>query len=910
MKKLHFSRSRILHTIHAAAIALLLVATTAARAVPVATGDGHGNVTVSGSGTEFVYSGSAPNLASGGTLTVASGSTIANTVNPYILGLSGPAKIDNNGTLSVQSGSAYATPIYVFEATSGATTINNTGSLSAVGPGNSTNTAGMFIVNSGTGAVTLTNSGSSSGMGAQGYGVYLRSSGNVSLNNTSAGTLNGVGGSGSSAYLESTVGTVTATNSGTIGTTASRSGLELGNDTGAINAVNTGSVVGASGISTDSNGRTSVTNSGTVSGHYYSIYVEAGPSATIMNSGSVTGGTLSALYAGADTISVTNSASGTIAHAQIGIAAYQYGPGAITVLNAGSITSSAYGIVVSPQTGPLVNVTNSGTINVSDTGILLNGIGNVINSGSITGGTAAISVESGSSVTLSGKAATTGTIIGGATAASTSTLTFKLGIPSAQLAAAQAQLGTEIAAYDAQNGGAYTFMVDGRNFDVLNFLYDGGVTDDLVAVITRVYANTPGFHSLGLTLDGLNSSSAKGAAILKALGNVPDAGLPNALAELSPKSIEVFRNIAFDNNTFNNAQINNHLANLRDGLTGFDSSALTVNDPSMDPSLSQVKSHLLAYDPASTPGLVSDSSDALLGGTDMKDMKSAQVNTMPTDRWSSFIAGNVILADLSGNANLQDSNYTTGAVTAGVDYRLDNHFTVGALLAYAHTDIDLDNRNSSATVDSYTPGIYASYVDGGWYGNGMGSYVRNVYTDDRMIDIPGIGGDNHGATSGNQGNVNLTGGYEFHKGDFKFGPVASLEYVHLAIQSLQEQGPTSLNINEQDQDSLRTLFGFEGRFVANISTPMGAMSLTPHVSASWQHEYLDNSDGITSQFNGAGGGSFSVQTDTPQRDSAFFDVGLDATVNQNVTVFVDYEAQAGQDDFFAQSAQGGVRVGF
>jgi outer membrane autotransporter protein len=379
-----------------------------------------------------------------------------------------------------------------------------------------------------------------------------------------------------------------------------------------------------------------------------------------------------------------------------------------------------------------------------------------------------------------------------------------------------------------------------------------------------------------------------------------------ALAELSPKELQVFRNVAFDNNTFNDEQINNHLANLRDGLTGFDSSALTVQDSSMDPTLNQVRDHLLAYNPAATPGLISDSADSVLGAFDAKDMKSAQVNTMPVDRWSSFIAGNVILADLSNNLNVPDSNYTTGNVSAGLDYRLDDHFTVGALFAYAHTDADLDARNSSATVDSYSPGIYASYVDGPWYGNFLGAYTRNAYTEDREIDINGLGGDNHGGTSGNQGSANLTGGYEFQQGAFKFGPVASLQYVHLSIDSIQEQGPTALDINDQNQDSLRSLLGFEGRFNARV----GAVSLTPHVSASWQHEYMDNGGGITSQFDGAGGGSFSVQTDTPDRDSAFIDAGLDATVSKNVTVFVDYEAQAGQNNFFAQSAQGGVKIGF
>ena len=53
-----------------------------------------------------------------------------------------------------------------------------------------------------------------------------------------------------------------------------------------------------------------------------------------------------------------------------------------------------------------------------------------------------------------------------------------------------------------------------------------------------------------------------------------------------------------------------------------------------------------------------------------------------------------------------------------------------------------------------------------------------------------------------------------------------------------------------------------------------------------------------------------MRTDSPDRDSAFFDAGLDLTVDKNVTVFIDYEAQAGQDNFFGQAARGGVKVKF
>jgi outer membrane autotransporter protein len=357
--------------------------------------------------------------------------------------------------------------------------------------------------------------------------------------------------------------------------------------------------------------------------------------------------------------------------------------------------------------------------------------------------------------------------------------------------------------------------------------------------------------------------------------------------------------------------LDDHLANLRDGLTGFDTSGFSANAPGVDPLLSSVRSHLLAWNPAQdAPGLVSDSPAALFGGGDAKEMKPA-VNTQPVDRWSTFISGSVILASLDNTfSNTGDAGYTTGSVMAGADYRLDDHFTAGVLFDYSHTGADLDGNSSRATVDSYLPGVYGSYVNGPWYANALAAYGFNRDKETRNVDIPGIAGGDHAAADGGQVSTNLTGGYECQSGPFKFGPVATLQYVHLHVDSFNESGPSALTVGSQDDDSLRTELGFEGRYSAACATCYGPMTFTPHVQASWQHEYLDNSDGITAAFNGAGGGSFVVQGGQPERDSAFFEAGLDAGITSNITLFVDYQAQAGQADFFAQSAQGGLRIGF
>ena len=293
--------------------------------------------------------------------------------------------------------------------------------------------------------------------------------------------------------------------------------------------------------------------------------------------------------------------------------------------------------------------------------------------------------------------------------------------------------------------------------------------------------------------------------------------------------------------------------------------------------------------------------------TDAKDMKEMAPLT-DKNRFSAFITGNVVLADISSDPDVNYSHYTTGGVTAGADYRIDKNWAIGGLIGYGHSDITLDNNGSKARVDSYSPGIYATYANQGWFANGLFTYDYNTYGESRVI--PFLGRTANGSPDGNQYNGDLDGGYEFRSGNWTFGPTAGLQYVHLDINSFTEggAGDADLTLNEQHADSLRSKLGGAVRY--NWAWYGGKVTATPHLSASWQHEYLDNSSGITSQFQGQGLGSFTVKTTNVDRDAALIDVGLDTQWNKALTVFVDYQVQAGQDNFFAQSIQAGVKVGF
>ena len=419
----------------------------------------------------------------------------------------------------------------------------------------------------------------------------------------------------------------------------------------------------------------------------------------------------------------------------------------------------------------------------------------------------------------------------------------------------------------------------------------------LVPLFGPVPGLTPNQRAVATYIDNHDLTDDPGFNnIINSLGmSVDPAQLGDALDQLSPQSLQIFHRLAFDNATFNTLDVTNHLANLRDGLTGFDPSQMTVQDPGLAPGASRIKSRL-------------PDAKQMIDRKQMRDPKEIVDLDYQPARWSTFIVGSAVLGDFSHDEDMAHQDYTTGGVMLGADYRIDDHFTVGALVAYSHTDADLDHIGSSGTADSYSPGVYASYVDGPWYGNALFTYTFNSYTENRQIQFGDITASNQGAPSGNQYTGSLVGGYEFHSGDWKYGPFAGVQYVNLGINSFTEDGPTALDVQNQSAESFRTQLGFDVRYAATCC----GTTLIPHASVAWQHECLDDDQGITSNFTslGATAGTFTVQPTSVGRDAAVIDVGLDAGVCDNVTLFMDYATQAGADHDFAQSVSAGIRVGF
>jgi uncharacterized protein YhjY with autotransporter beta-barrel domain len=457
------------------------------------------------------------------------------------------------------------------------------------------------------------------------------------------------------------------------------------------------------------------------------------------------------------------------------------------------------------------------------------------------------------------------------------------------------------------------------------------------------FAQTPNEAAVGHSIDYL---IAKGVPlptafipVLTAFDTLTASQIPAALEECTPESLQYSRNIAFENSTFLAERMNGIDANLRNGVGGLDTNAISIVAPGFDSGLGRSLGSMLASsapayrvpgadfypgdEPASSSPYPSSSSKHSLNtssgsGETMSDSTPHEATYQTGKRqpdWSrvsEFIGGDVILADLNrsssaANAPSSKANYTAGDATAGVSFRMTSHLQAGVLFDYNHTNAKTDSSGSRTIVNSYLPGLFATYSDHGFYANGLFSFGYNTYSNNRNINFL-----NEKATSdpsGQQYVGNLDVGYDFHPDKaWIAGPTLGVTYTHLDVDSFTETGApgANLNIQEQNVDSLRSRLG--GHVI--YQTRVNYVLLQPHLTAMWQHEYLDNGTGITSSFSDYPTTPFTIQAASVSRDSALLGTGLTATFGSVLSLSLNYTADVNTGDYFAQTIMAGFNARF
>lgn len=356
-----------------------------------------------------------------------------------------------------------------------------------------------------------------------------------------------------------------------------------------------------------------------------------------------------------------------------------------------------------------------------------------------------------------------------------------------------------------------------------------------------------------------------------------------ALKMISPEDFAAIFNAGIAISNVQVGNIERRLEEARMGSTGFSDSGLVLTD-----------SHgAQNYDNSGKNVLRPD-------GKVVSHKETYAPTTEDTERWGFFAAGVGEFTDVENTGSVRGSEFITGGVTVGADYRLSDHFVFGATMGYANTTSDL-NAGGHLNIDSGKGSLYATVYDEGFYVNGVVGGGVSSYDTRRKT----FGGIARGDTDGTDINALIGTGYDYHIGAFTVGPVASVRYTEVRIDGFTEKGALApLHINSQSQDSFASNLGAR----ASYALKMGHVIVTPEFRAQWQHEYLGDRAGVGSSFGV--GDCFTVFGPRIGRDSLILDAGASVQLTSRCAVFAFYTGDLGRQNYTSHAINGGVRLSF
>jgi len=486
---------------------------------------------------------------------------------------------------------------------------------------------------------------------------------------------------------------------------------------------------------------------------------------------------------------------------------------------------------------------------------------------------------------------------------------------------------------------------------------DTGNANDLDLITTaNTSASIPGLNltpneaAVAATLDSLiNNNSGLPlnqfqnlSSLLDQIGASGTSASQLALnyEQLTPQSLQYAQAIAYEHSAFLVSKVDGFDNALHHEFSGFDTSGVTIVLPGFNSDMGRQMQSMLAYNPSSfhdsapngvnyypesgdtTPTTATiDESSSPVSSQRMSDSQTtapmpvrathAMTIRKPYSNFSAFIGGDGTIADLNQDqgasyAPSSKASYSAVDAIAGISYHMTSNLAAGVLFDYSHTDATTDNYGSKTKVDSFSPGVFATYGDKGFYINGLFAYGRNNYSNNRAVPI--VNGIANSSPDGNQYTAALDAGQELHLGDaWTITPQGGLTYTHLDIDSFTETGaePADLNVQAQHDDSLRSRLGAS----VGYTTYVGHITFLPTFTAMWQHEFMDENAPITSSFNDFSSSAFTIHSVSMGRDSALIGLGLTAQLDNSMAIFFECNADL-NGNYDAENFVGGFKGSF
>ncbi|MCX5817503.1 MAG: autotransporter domain-containing protein [Proteobacteria bacterium] len=422
----------------------------------------------------------------------------------------------------------------------------------------------------------------------------------------------------------------------------------------------------------------------------------------------------------------------------------------------------------------------------------------------------------------------------------------------------------------------------------LTFLPKYDIPNQVYLMVERDYTNqtllpylTANQRAVGSMLNSVgNTATGDLDTVLTVLDGLPAYGqTASALDQLAPKGSDAQSGMGISSASFQTGNLSERLSDLRHGIRGMSLNGLYFKHGNGKPVM------LADINP--------DLTGMLPSGVD--------------ERWGFFVKGNAVYGDQKDTPDATGYNFTSMGVTMGSDYHFSKSFIAGLMLGLNTSRANVDNTGSKVKMDGYTLGAYGTYYKKNFYMDGSISYGFANYDNTRRIVFPGLDRTATASPNGNQLTAYTGTGYDIRKNNWIITPNVSFQYVKLGIDSYTERGAgaLSLDVDKQNTESLQGNIGARVSYTWQTDKAV----IMPGIRASYGYEFSRDSQNVTSRL-AQGSSPFSIQTMSPDRNFLSLGAGITAFTVRDMSVYINYDVQIGENKYVAQSVNAGLRVGF
>lgn len=396
-------------------------------------------------------------------------------------------------------------------------------------------------------------------------------------------------------------------------------------------------------------------------------------------------------------------------------------------------------------------------------------------------------------------------------------------------------------------------------------VYNGGTGNDVVLTLERnetMFSEVADTHNQRAVAGALDQFATDDALILAVL-NQTEAGARQAFDALSGEIHATVGGVLADDSRYVRDAIMGRLMQA-----GHGDSSLGAAGPqmaSLDQAAMALGNMALGYD----------------------DKSLAPPPSAPVAFWTAAYGA---WGDYDGNRNAAGADRDLGGFMSGMDASIGDSWRVGLAAGASYSSIDVNGRNSSADVDSFTLAGYAGGMAGAFALRGGGAWAWNDIDTSRAVVFPGFFERQKASYDADTGQIFGEVAYPTNMGSMSVEPFAGLAYVSVDTDSFVERGGAlaSLRGHDTDQNVGYSTLGFR----AATTTQWGGTMVTPHISAAWQHAFNDVTPDAALAFASNGIG-FNVTGVPLAKNSALIDTGLDFALGSDMVAGLSYSGQFG-----------------